>query len=151
MANRLKTTTKGGTVNFNIGAGLNRKEYRELANLLRKNMLYQTPRPVFSSDEDDRPTWVDLRFVFDHQQRILQLLHKHGGWTLPKSEKDNLLRRHEERARAALGDGTDYDLSHLTYGEMVAMYRELDGINELAPFREAIGEALAGAERGCDA
>lgn len=142
MANKLKATLKGNTLHFNMGSGLNRREYRELVNLLRKNMLYQTPRPVFADSEDEKPTWVDMRFVFDHQQRILQLLHKHGGWTLPKSEKEKLLAKHEEAARRAYGDGISYDLSHLTYGEMVAMYQELLDINDMIDFREAIREAL---------
>ena len=85
---------------------------------------------------------MDLRFVFEHQQRILQLLHKHGGWTLPKSEKEKLLAKHEEAARRAYGDGVSYDLSHLSYGEMVAMHHELGGINDMKDFREAIGDAL---------
>lgn len=142
MDNKIKATVKGGKVHLNFGNGLNRKEYRELANLLRKNMLYQTPRPVFADEEDDEPTWVDLRFVFKHQQRILQLLHKHGGWTLPPAEKEKLMRRHEEAARRAYSDGISYDLSHLTYGEMVAMYQELEGIADMKDFRDALGETL---------
>lgn len=134
----------GGNLRARIdkSQGLNKKERLELVDLLRKNMLYQTPRPVFADASDEHPTHVDLRFVFPHQQRILQLLHKAGGWTLPKSEQENILRKHEEAARVAYGDGVDYDLSHLSYGDMLNMYRELEGVEELAPFRDAIKDAL---------
>lgn len=141
--NQLTVTQKGNTAHVNLGKGLNRKEYRELVNLLRKNMLYQTPKPVFADQGDEQPTWVDLRFVFAHQQRILQLIHKHGGWVMPPDEKKKLLQKHEEAARVAYGDGVDYDLSHLTYGDMVAMHEELKHIDEMVDFRKALAEAIA--------
>ena len=122
--------------------GLNRKERIELVNLLRKNMLYQTPRPVFADPDAAEPTHVEMRFVFHHQQRILELIHKAGGWVLCQEDRVALLRRHEEAARRAIGDGVDYDFSHLSYGDLVQMHEELTGIDELKDFRAAIGEAM---------
>lgn len=121
--------------------GLTRKERQELVDLLRKNMLYQTPKPVFEGDAS-QPTFVDMRFVFGQQQRILELIVKACGWTLPPEEQEKILLRHEEMSRRAIGDGIDYDLSHLDYGALVSMHGELKGIEELAPFRKAIGEEL---------
>lgn len=123
--------------------GLNKAERQELVDLLRKNLLYQTPRPVFVNPDDEHPRWVDMRIVFEHQQRILALLHKAGGWVLPKDEQEKLLHQHEEAARRAHGNGIDYDFSHLDYGALVAMHAELKGIDDLKDFRDAIAAELA--------
>lgn len=140
----------GGNLRARIdkSKGLNRKERDELVDLLRKNLLYQTPKPVFRDNADAHPTWVDLRFVFTHQQRILLLLHKAGGWTMPKDEKQKLLQKHEEAARTAHGDGIDYDFEHLSYGDLVSMHTELEGIEEMALFREAIADEIAEYQKG---
>lgn len=122
--------------------GLSRKERQELVDLLRRNLLYQTPRPLFAEPGDEHPTWVDVRLVFAHQQRILQLIHRAGGWTLPPEEKKKVLMAHEERARVAYADGVDYDFTGLSYGELVAMYQELEGVAELQQFRKAIGDQI---------
>ena len=123
--------------------GLTRAERQELVDLLRKNILYQTPRPIFADVDDEHPMHVDLRFLFHHQQRILMLLHKAGGWILPPEEKEKLLKQHEEAARQAHGNGIDYDFSHLDYGSLVNMYTELEGIDEMKNFREAIRGELS--------
>ena len=140
----------GGNLRARIdkSQGLNRKERAELVDLLRKNLIYQTPKPVFREHSDPHPTWVDLRFVFAHHQRILLLLHKAGGWTMPKDEKQKLLQKHEEEARTAHGDGVDYDFEHLSYGDLVAMHVELEGIEEMALFRRAISAEIAEYRKG---
>ncbi len=134
----------GGNVRARIdkSQGLNRKERQELVDLLRKNFLYQTPRPIFADNADEHPVWVDMRLLFGHQQRILALIHKAGGWVMPPEEQAKLLAKHEEKARRAHGDGVDYDFSHLSYGDLVQMHVELEGVDELAPFRKAVGEEL---------
>jgi len=142
MKNDLTMVQKGGTIYINRGSGLDRKEYHELANLLRKNMLYQTPKPVFGDNEGDDPVWVDMRFVYRQQQRILELIIKHGGWTLPPDAKKKVLECHDKQAREAYGDGVDYDFSGLSYGELQQMFKELEGVEELIGFRKAIGEVL---------
>lgn len=139
----------GGNMRARIdkSQGLNRNERQELVDLLRKNLLYQTPKPVFADPDDEQPTWVDLRMLFNHQQRILQLIHKAGGWVMPPDDKADLLRKHEEAARTAHGDGVNYDFSHLSYGDLVAMHTELEGVDEMALFRAAIGDAMQDHEK----
>lgn len=138
-------TDSGGNLRARIdkSKGLNRKERQELVDLLRKNFLYQTPRPIFADAGNEHPAWVDMRLLFEHQQRILQLIHKAGGWVLPPEERATLLAKHEENARRAHGDGVDYDFSHLSYGDLIAMHAELEGVDELAPFRAAIADEIA--------
>lgn len=121
--------------------GLNKKERLELIDLLRRNMIYQTPQPIFANEGDKEPSHVALRFVFLHQQRILVLLDKAGGWVMSPHEKKTVLKRHEESARVAHGDG-DYDLKPLEYGALVAMHEELEGIEEMDDFRGAIEEEI---------
>jgi hypothetical protein len=125
------------------------KEVKELVDLLRKNLVYQTPRPLFAALEDEHPTHVEVRMLFQHHQRILELLHKAGGWTLPPDEKAKVMARHEEAARVAYGDGVNYDLSHLSFGDLVGMHAELEGVPEMKPFRDAIADAMK--ERSHDA
>lgn len=125
-----------------MSKGLVKKERAELVDLLRKNLLYQIPKSIFANPDDDHPTHVEVRMVFSHQQRILQLIHKAGGWVMPPEDRQALLRRHEEAACTAHGDGTNYDFSHLAYGDLIAMHRELEGIEEMTLFREAIEAEL---------
>jgi hypothetical protein len=143
----------GGNLRVRIdkNRGLNKKERLELVDLLRKNMVYQTPKPIFADVSDEHPTWVEMRFVFVHQQRILELLHKAGGWVLPPDDKQAILRKHEEKSREAFGNGVDYDLSHLSYGDLVEMLNELavvKGDPALDRFREAIRAELKHQDEG---
>ena len=144
VSRRLEAKHLGsGTVSVDISKkGLNRKEVRELTNLLRKNLMYQTPQPRFTNEDSDEPTHVTVNFVWPHYQRVLFLMHKAGGWILPPEERAKIMARHEKAARIAHGDGINYDLSHLDYGDLLSMHRELEGISEMAPFRQAIEDAL---------
>ncbi len=128
-------------------SGLNKKDSQVLVDLLRKNILYQTPKPIFSNIEDEHPTHVEMRFVFAHHLRVLKLIHKAGGWVLPEHAKVEIMKRHEQAARLAYGDGADYDLSHLSYGDMVAMFNELEGISEMSEFRQALEEGIHDMDR----
>lgn len=132
--NRVAVTTKK--------SGLSRKKNRELVDLLRRNLLYQTPRPFFASADDAVPVHVEVRMKPHHHERIIALIAEAGGWTLPPQEKKKLLEQHEAAARRAHGDGVDYDFSNLGYGDLVAMHTELEGVTEMLPFREAIEDEL---------
>jgi hypothetical protein len=125
-----------------LNNSLNKREQLELVDLLRKNLLYQTPQPRFANPDDDEPAHVSVRMVFQHYQRVLELCNKAGGWALPLCEKHKIFQQHEEASRAAHGNGVGYDFSHLNYGALVAMYIELEGIDDLTPFREAIAAEI---------
>ena len=144
MSRRLEAMHLGnGTVSVDVSKkGLNRKEVRELTTLLRKNLMYQTPQPIFTDPSADNPSHVTVTIVWPHYQRMIFLMRKAGGWVLPPDERAKVMARHEEQARVAVGDGINYDLSHLSYGDLLEMYAELDGVTELAPFRQAIEDAL---------
>lgn len=122
--------------------GLNRKEMNELTNLLRKNLLYQTPQPFFENEADENPKWVGVRISGPHYLRVMELIGKVGGWVLSRDQRFAVYRQHEERARCAYGGGVDYDLSDVSFGDLAQMYTELEGIEEMADFHQAIGEVL---------
>ncbi len=124
-----------------MSEALSSDENLELVDLLRRNLLYQTPRPIFSG-EDEQPSHVEMRLVFGHQQRILELINKAGGWVMKTEDRTEILRKHEAASRKAYGDGNDYDLGHLAYGDLVAMRDELTGVDEMQPFRKAIEAEL---------
>lgn len=123
------------------GQGLSKPECQELVDLLRKNLLYQTPRPCFADESDPEPTWVQLKLIHKHYCRILELLHQTGGWVLPVEEQERMRCFESEIAAKAYGDGENFDFSGLNYGDMVSMHRETAGIPELEKFHNAIQKA----------
>lgn len=71
-------------------AGLTREERQELVDVLRKNFLYQQPmalhrveKPGDTVPEGTEPDYVGLRMIPGHWQRMMELLNKAGGWTMP--------------------------------------------------------------------
>lgn len=68
-------------------AGLTKNERQELIDLLRKNFLYQQPAAAFSKDDPapdlSNPAFLVLRMIPGHWERMLELLHKAGGWVMP--------------------------------------------------------------------
>lgn len=143
MIHKLKDPPpKGLREQLDKGKGLSRRERRELVELLRRNLMYQTPRPVFASPDEDEPKWVQVRMLTHQHQRVLWLLDKAGGWTLSHEERTGLLDKYDKACRRAYGDGTNYNFSGLEFGDLVAMHSEMEGVAELADFREAIEDAL---------
>jgi len=113
-----------------------------LIDCLRKSFLYQTPQPVFYAVGDEAPDHFVVRIPHAHYAEVMRLIQKAGGWTLPPDERRKILMAHEERARKAHGDGTDYDLSDLEHGDLYAMLQETKGITELAAFHKALGDEI---------
>jgi hypothetical protein len=128
---------------------LSRKQSQELVDVLRKSFLYQTPVPIFAKPEDELPSLVQLKMPRGLFERMITIIRMVGGWTLPPEVKVSMLKAHEEAARRALNNGTDYDFSHLEYGELVHMVEETKGIEELKTFHEALTAEVA--RRGAEA
>lgn len=131
---------------------LNRRERLELVDLLRKQLLYQTPKPIFRSEDDEHPAMVELRFIFPHYHRIKELLNKAGGWTMTVEDREKQTERQEALIKKCYADGTNYDFSEATYGELLMMLTELEELastdEPLIRFRQAVAEELGfGAEQ----
>ena len=113
-----------------------------LVDCLRKSLLYQTPQPVFLETDADEPEHFVVKIKRGHYAEIMRLIVKAGGWKLPRAATEALLREHEIRARRAHGDGTDYDLSGLSQGDVYSMFAETEGLVEMAKFHAALGEEI---------
>jgi hypothetical protein len=125
--------------------GLNRKEMNELTDLLRRCVTYQTPKPVKLNDEDIEPTWFEARFPVKIYNRILHLVDKADGWKLSAREKEAVLRRHGERAKALGAVGT---FNGVSYGDLKQMQKDTQDIEELEDVHEAVEAEIAIAENG---
>jgi len=62
-----------------LGRGLAPEKVAELVNIIRRNFLYQTPRP-----REDNPNHVQIYMLGKDWARMLVLAEEHGGWTLPQ-------------------------------------------------------------------
>lgn len=124
---------------------LNKRERLLLIDLLRRNLLYQTPKPVFEDSEAIDPKFVDLRFVFGQHQQILALIHKAGGWVMSDEDKQRGLDAQKAKIKQVYADGNNFDFSQQTYGELVMMYEELEGVDDLdlIRFRAEIKDVIA--------
>lgn len=58
--------------------GLTREQVNELVDILRRNFLYQEP--------EIHGELAYNRMIGTHWMRMIELLHVHGGWELPKEE-----------------------------------------------------------------
>lgn len=130
--------------------GLSKSETFKLVDALRRSLLYQTPSPVFleSNSEGETPNaeappdHYILKLKFAHYMIVMQLIQKHGGWDLSGDQRADMIRKHEERARRAYGDGTRYDFSDLSLGDLCLMQTETAKMPELAPFHAALGDEI---------
>lgn len=124
--------------------GLGRRKIDRLIDLLRMNLLYQTPRV----EGDDAPRAIHVRLLPAAYAETMALIREHGGWDLSGEQRRDVYRRHEAAAKKAMGDGRDYDLSGLEYGDLAQMWTELDSLGDLSgdlalsAFRTAIGDEL---------
>ena len=123
---------------------LNKRERLELIDLLRKQLLYQTPKPVYYNASDSDPVCVDLRFIFTAHNRILELIHKARGWVMPEKAKKARMAEQKVKIRQVYADGQNFDFSTTTYGELVMMHEELTDVDDpdLQRFRAEIGKVL---------
>jgi hypothetical protein len=127
--------------------GLGRKKIDRLVDLLRMNLLYQTPR-VEVPPGAVRPIAVHVRLLPGAYAEAMALIREHGGWDLTEDQRREVYRRHEQVTRRAMGDGVNYDLSDLSYGDLAQMWTELQSLGDLEDdlalraFRSAIGDEL---------
>ena len=130
----------GGVAEVQLRGNLNKRERRELTNLLRRSLLYQQPKAGDDwPNDEEKPRDVLVKIKTPAYERIMELIRKAGGWDLGGDEKQALVEAHIERARRAYGDGDgNYDFTEMNHAELLGMWKELKGLSEMADFREAL-------------
>jgi hypothetical protein len=124
---------------------LSHDDTNHLIDSLRRSLLYQTPVPIFVMPNDP-PDHFLVRIKREHYADIMSLIGRAGGWELNNRQKLEVLRKHEERARRAYGDGVNYDFGDLPRADLLVMFQETSGIAEFAMFHEALACALTQAQ-----
>lgn len=85
---RIKKTAGGKLLvkPFQEPVGLTKDERNELVDLLRKNFLYQQPiaaHPQGVEPDPQNPAFLVVRMLPGHWERMMELIRKAGGWTMP--------------------------------------------------------------------
>lgn len=128
---------------------LEHKEVAELVDVLRRQFIHQTPKPIFEELEPGpkaTPKYMQLRMIPKAYYEMIRLIDKAGGWELDKEGRAKVAKDHEARARKAYGDGERFDFTGCTPGDLYEMYRDVDGVKDFEKFRAAIGEAIKSLE-----
>lgn len=124
--------------------GLTQEQVLNLIDCLRRQLLYQTPQPVFKSGGSE-PDYVLVKMKPLTYSVVMQLIAKAGGWTLPEEAKRELQTTSTERHKFAFGNGKEFNFTGLTLADLYAMYGELgidDLPDDLTRFRIAIGDEI---------
>lgn len=61
-----------------IGQKLSNQQVAELVDILRRNFMYQSPKP-----RPENPDQCSLFMIGNDWMRMLELCQEHGGWELP--------------------------------------------------------------------
>lgn len=125
-------------------ANLSPEEVDVLVDILRRNYYYITPTPVFDSRGDvirfNRPMHPP------DDIRMMQLIDKAGGFTMPAHDKVMLSVQYARKAKTV---GGGYSLSAWNMGDIEAALEDTKDIDhpEILAFRTALHDEIE--RRGC--
>jgi hypothetical protein len=111
---------------------MGRKQERQLCSIILRNFKYQTPTPVV---EEGRVTRYNVTIFASDYRRMMGIATSTGGFTMPRDDREALIKQFSEKAKTA---GGDYDLSTWSMGELAAAHEDVSDIDELKKFDKAI-------------
>ena len=112
--------------------GLGRNKINALVDVLRRNFLYQTAKPIFASDEDEMPQHVILMMKPQAYISMMQLITEHGGWDLTPEQRQQVMKQHGEKAIDIFKAD---DLSGFAIGDLAQALDDCQGVSELDSMR----------------
>lgn len=95
MSIRGRSLDGGKTLKIDIADDAKeRRDFDEIIDLLRRNILYQTPVGIWEKkrleeDPERDPDFVGVRFVPAHFLRLCEVVAAYGGWTPPIPEEEH--------------------------------------------------------------
>jgi hypothetical protein len=119
--------------------GVGTKKIQALVDVLRQNLLYQVPQPIFVDNESDEPDHILVKIKPNSYRIIRQLIEEHGGWDLSPEQRSQAMQSHDAVAQEAFNGA---DLTELSMGDLVQMATDCQGVEELSKLGGRIAEEL---------